>query len=225
MRNAIVKQTNSSHILFLDDDMVPSSTLLTNALELAHKEPDVVHQGIPYQVANSYNWLARTEGQLYKRGYETYIDSQDHVSLLDARLMLAPVLALRQTPFDESLVFGGGEGRELAKGLREKGVVLKLARDLGGAHLNRDTIASVIEQKLAHGRGRGYQLAHDGPGERGWAAYFAKYTKRHFVDPTISTIQGDLSAGELVYTLGTNSIFWAGVTEEMIKRSHFRIRR
>ncbi len=225
MRNSIIRQASSSHILFLDDDMVPSVDLLSSALRLAQKEPDIVHQGIPYRVANPYNWLAKTEGQLYKRGYESYIDSQDNVSLLDARLMLAPVLVLRQIPFDESLVFGGGEGRELAKSLMEKGVVLKLARNLGAAHLNRDTVRSVIEQKLAHGRGRGYQLIHDGSGEGGWASYVVKYTRRHFVDPAINTINGELTPGELAYTLGTNTLFWVGATGEMVRRLPFRFGR
>ncbi len=114
MRNAIIREATSTHLLFLDDDMVPGQNLLTSALELAVREPNIVHQGIPYRVANSHKWLARTEGRLYERGYSSYVDRDDNVTLLDARLMLVPVQTLRETPFDESLVFGGGEGRELA---------------------------------------------------------------------------------------------------------------
>lgn len=219
MRNAIIREATSTHILFLDDDMVPGQNLLESALQLAMREPKVVHQGIPYRVANSHNWLARTEGRLYERGYSSYVDKDDNVTLLDARLMLAPVQTLRETPFDESLVFGGGEGRELARSLREKGVVLRLTRELDAAHTNRDTIAALVEQKLAHGRGRGYQLMQDGPGKNGWLAYLASYGKRHFLEPVVNRAKGELDTGELIYVWGTNTIFWLGVLEQILCHS------
>lgn len=221
MRNAIIWAATSTHLLFLDDDMVPGQILLESALQLAAREPNVVYQGIPYRVANSHKWLARIEGRLYQRGYSSYVDKDDNVTLLDARLMLAPVQILRETPFDESLVYGGGEGRELARSLREKGVVLKLARELDAAHTNRDTIASLAEQKRAHGRGRGYQLMQDGPGDNGWLAYFATYAKRHFLEPAVNRAKGELDTGELIYVWGTNTVFWAGVFEQLI-RSNLR---
>lgn len=217
MRNAIIWEATSTHLLFLDDDMVPGQNLLASALELAGREPDIVHQGIPYRVANSHNWLARTEGRLYERGYKSYIDKDDNVSLLDARLMLVPVEILRETPFDESLVFGGGEGRELARSLREKGVVLRLARELDAAHINRDTITALVEQKHGHGRGRGYQLLQDGPGENGWLNYFASYARRHYLEPVVKRAKGDLDTGELIYVWGTNTVFWAGVFEQLVR--------
>ena len=217
MRNAIIWEATSTHLLFLDDDMVPGQNLLASALQLAAREPNVVHQGIPYRVANSHKWLARTEGSLYQRGYSSYVDKDDNVTLLDARLMLAPVQILRETPFDESSVYGGGEGRELARSLREKGVVLKLARELDAAHTNRDTIASLVEQKRAHGRGRGYQLMQDGPRKNGWLTYFAGYAKRHFLEPVVDRAKGDLDTGELIYVWGTNTVFWAGVFEQLVR--------
>lgn len=94
MRNAIIWEATSTHILFLDDDMVPGQNLLASAFQLAAREPNVVHQGIPYRVANSHKWLARIEGRLYQRGYSSYVDKDDNVTLLDARLMLAPVQIL-----------------------------------------------------------------------------------------------------------------------------------
>lgn len=217
MRNAIIWEATSTHILFLDDDMVPGRNLLVGALELAAQEPDIVHQGIPYRVANSHRWLARTEGSLYQRGYSSYVDKDDNVTLLDARLMLAPVQTLRETPFDESLVFGGGEGRELARSLREKGVVLRLARELDAAHINRDTISALVEQKRAHGRSRGYQLMQQGSGEDGWLAYFASYGKRHYLEPAVKRVKGELDTGELIYVWGTNTVFWAGVFEQLLR--------
>lgn len=69
---------------------------------------------------------------------------------------------------------------------------LRLARELDAGHINRDTIAGLVEQKRAHGRGRGYQLMQDGPGEDGWLAYFASYGKRHFLDPAVNTLKGSL---------------------------------
>lgn len=55
MRNAIVNRAQTSHILFLDDDMVPDPGLLNSALFLAGREPYTVHQGTPFLVANSDN--------------------------------------------------------------------------------------------------------------------------------------------------------------------------
>lgn len=217
MRNAIIWEAESSHLLFLDDDMVPGSDLLHHAIQLAEAEPGIVYQGIPYRVANSGSWLARTEGKLYERGYKKYINRDGNVSLLDARMMLAPVKLLRETPFDESLVFGGGEGRQLAECLREKGATLRLARGLDGAHINRDTIVGLVVQKLAHGKGRGYQLVQDGPGENGWLTYIDSYAKRHFVQPAVSRFKGELETGELLYIWGTNTIFWVGVLEEIVQ--------
>lgn len=217
MRNAIIWEATSTHLLFLDDDMVPEQNLLASALQLAAHEPNVVHQGIPYRVANSHNWFARTEGRLYEIGYSSYVDRHENVTLLDARLMLVPVQTLRETPFDESLVFGGGEGRQLARSLREKGIVLRLARELDAAHINRDTIAGLMEQKRAHGRGRGYQLMQDGPGKNGWLAYFATYAKRHFLEPVVDRAKGEIDTGELIYVWGTNTVFWAGVFEQIVR--------
>lgn len=217
MRNAIIWEAKSTHLLFLDDDMVPAPDLLNNALQLAGREPNVVFQGIPYRVANSHSWLARTEGSLYKRGYSSYVDRDDNVTLLDARLMLAPVQTLRETPFDESLVFGGGEGRELTKSLREKGAILRLARELDATHVNRDTITALVEQKHAHGRGRGYQLMQYGPGKNGWLAYFASYGRRHYLEPVVKRVKGDLDTGELIYVWGTNTVFWVGVFEQLVR--------
>lgn len=219
MRNAIIWAAESTHLLFLDDDMIPEQNLLSAALRLAKCEPDTVYQGLPYRVANYNNWLARAEGKLYERGYGRYVDEQGNVSLLDARLMLAPLEVLRKTPFDESLVFGGGEGRELAKALKEKGVALRLGQGLDAAHINRDTIRSVVEQKLAHGRGRGYQLLHDGPGEKSWLAYIGVYTRRHFLEPVFDKVRGKLDTEELFYIWGTNTIFWLGVIEQMVRSS------
>jgi hypothetical protein len=217
MRNAIIRETTSTHILFLDDDMVPGQDLLASALVLAACEPDVVHQGIPYRVTNSHSWLARTEGRLYERAYKRCIDGDDNVSILDARLMLASVETLRDTSFDESLVFGGGEGRELARSLTEKGVVLRLARELDAAHTNRDTMASLAEQKQAHGRGRGHELLKHGPGENGWLNYFASYAWRHYLEPAVKRTKGELDTEELIYVWGTNTVLWAGVFEYIVR--------
>lgn len=217
MRNAIVRSAQASHILFLDDDMVPDPDLLNNALCLIKLDPESVHQGIPYRVANPQSWLARAEGKLYEKGYRRYVDSEDNVTLLDARLILAPVHLLREVPFDESLVFGGGEGRELAKRLREKGVSLRLGRELDGAHINRDTIAALVAQKRAHGRGRGYMLLHEGPGEGGWSAYIKTYLNRHLITPAKDWNKGELDIKELMYVWGTYSVLWLGVIEEMMR--------
>lgn len=223
MRNAIIREATSTHILFLDDDMVPGQNLLASALVLAAHDPGAVHQGIPYRTANAHNWLARTEGRLYERGYRKYINEDDTVSLLDARLLLAPVETLKETPFDESLVFGSGDGSELARSLSEKGVVLRLARKLDAAHTNRDTVASLAEQKLTHGRGRAYELQKHGPGENGWLDYGATYAKRHYLEPAVRMINGEIGKEELLYIWGTNTILWAGVFEYMLRSYDLRL--
>jgi hypothetical protein len=219
MRNAIVRETTSTHILFLDDDMVPRQNLLASAMGLAATGPDIVYQGFPFRVANADNWFARNEGKLYERGYQKYVDEQNNVSLLDARLMLVPTEALRQTPFDESLVFGGGEGRELAKHLLEKGVVLQLTGELDAAHINRGTLAAAVQQKWAHGRARGQELVQHGPGERGWARYFASYAMRHYLGPALQATTGKLEAEELLYVWSSNTVLWTAAFEYMLRPS------
>lgn len=217
MRNLIVNSTQSSHLLFLDDDMVPDPDLLDNAFLIAASEPNVVHQGTPYLVANSDNWLARTEGKLYEKSFRRYLGKDKEVDLLDARVMLAPVEVLRETPFNESMVFGGGEGHELAIRLRERGIALRLAPDLSAAHINRETIAALIAQKRAHGRGRGYMLLQDGPGENGWSGYIKTYLHRHLKEPAINWTRGELDIKELMYVWGTYTVLWLGVLEEMAR--------
>ncbi len=217
MRNAIVREAKSTHLLFLDDDMVPEPDLLNNALLLAGRAPNTVHQGIPYHVANSHNWLARTEGKVYKKSFSRYLHDDNGVSLLDARIMLVPVEVLLKTPFDESMAAGGGEGHELARCLLERGIPLRLGAELLGAHINRDTIMSLIAQKRAHGRGRGYMLLQDGPGEGGWSDYIKTYLHRHLIEPAKDWKKGELDTGELIYVWGTYSALWMGVVEEMMR--------
>lgn len=219
MRNAIIQAATATHVLFLDDDMVPGQNLLGSALNLARREPDTVHQGIPYRVANADNWLARKEGLLYEKGYAKYINADDSVTLLDPRLLLAPVETLRQTPFDESLVFSAGEGSELARSLIERGTILRIARELDAAHINRDTIASLAAQKIAHGKGRGYELQQHGPGENGWLDYIRTYARRHYIDPALQTARGEMDPDELVYIWGTNTAMWAGVFDYLLHAS------
>ncbi len=219
MRNTIVREAVSTHILFLDDDMVPGQNLLSSALAVARREPDAVHQGIPYRVANHHNWLARTEGRLYEVGYQKYIDVDDNVTLLDPRLMLASTETLLETPFDESLVFSSGEGTELAISLMQRNVPLRLARELDAAHINRDTVASLASQKRNHGLGRGYELAKHGPGENGWLSYFADCANRHYVQAVVKRAKGEMNTGEMLYVWGTHTAFWAGVFEYMVRES------
>lgn len=155
MRNTIIRNTKSTHILFLDDDTVPDSLILEKALALMSHKPSYIYQGPPYLVANSTSWLARMEGKLYERGFKKYILAGNKVTLLDAKVLLSPTKILKESPFDDSLVFGGGEGRELAKCLMKRKLNLKLTPDLIARHINRDTILSLTLQKLSHGRVRG----------------------------------------------------------------------
>jgi hypothetical protein len=219
MRNAVIAASRARHILFLDDDMVPGENLLASALDLADQEPDVVHQGVPYRVANVYSWLARSEGKLYERGYKKYVEADGSVSMLDARLMLAPTEVLRDTPFNESLVLGAGEGRELAKDLIRKGVVLRLAKQLDAAHLNRDTLISLAKQKRAHGRSLGYLILSNGAGEDGWWRFYANYGKRHFIRPIVEAARGDMGIDEAIYAWGTNTVLWASAFEYMLRKA------
>lgn len=217
MRNAIVREARSTHLLFLDDDMVPEPDLLNNALQLVEHNPNTVHQGIPYLVANSHNWLARTEGKVYRKSFSRYLTDDNEVSLLDARLMLAPVEVLLEIPFNESMAAGGGEGHELARCIMERGIPLRLGTELKGGHINRDTITGLIAQKRAHGRGRGYMLLHEGPGEQGWLEYIKTYISRHLIEPAKDWKKGELDTGELMYVGGTYAVLWLGVIEEMMR--------
>lgn len=217
MRNAIVRLAHSSHILFLDDDTVPEPNLLEHAFSLSIPEPNAVYQGIPYHVANSHNWLARIEGKLYEKSFNRYLTGDNVVGLLDARLMLAPVKVLLERPFNESITFGGGEGHELARRLRESGVPLRLAPELLAAHINRETIIEVIAQKRVHGRGRGYMLSQDVPGENGWLEYIRNYFHRHLIGPVMDWRSGELNKKELVYVWGTYTVLWLGVLEEIVR--------
>ncbi len=217
MRNAIVREAQTTHLLFLDDDMVPEPDLLYHALQLAGREPNIVHQGIPYLVANSHNWLARTEGKVYQKSFSRYLTADNQVSLLDARLMLVPVDVLLKTPFNESMAAGGGEGHELARCLIEQGIPLRLGTELLGGHTNRETLMGLIAQKRAHGRGRGYMLLNEGPGEKGWIEYIKTYIGRHLLEPAKDWRKGELNTEELMYVWGTYSVHWLGVIEEIMQ--------
>ncbi len=74
-----------------------------------------------------------------------------------------------------------------------------------------------MEQKRAHGRGRGYQLIQDGPGKNGWLVYFAYYGKRHYLEPVVKRAKGELDTEELIYVWGTNTVIWVGVFEQLVR--------
>lgn len=174
-------------------------------------------QGVPYLVANSENWLAATEGKVYRRSFGRYVTPDNKVNLLDARLMLAPVAVLLETPFSESMAAGGGEGHALALALRDHGIQLRLGSELVGYHINRDTLSSLIAQKRAHGRGRGHMLVHDGPGNNGWFGYIKTYIGRHLIQPAKDWKKSELNTAELMYVWGTYAVLWSGVMEEMVR--------
>lgn len=220
MRNVIIKNANTTHILFLDDDMVPKANLLEQSYIISKNNPTTVYQGYPYRVANNNKWLARMEGKLYKKGYSSYVKG-DEVTLLDARILLAPLKIFQETPFDETMIFGGGEGRQLSETLKNKGIQLLLARNLGASHINRETVFDLFIQKRAHGRGRGHTLFTSGPGELGWQQYIKKYLTRHFKVPVVEWSNKEITLDELFYTLATNIVFWCGTIEELT-RSYLR---
>ncbi len=217
MRNALLDTIDSSHVLFLDDDMVPAPGLYDAASARARMAPEAVHQGPPYLVANPENWFARMEARLYAESYHAYV-SGDAVSILDARLLLAPTEALRRVRFDESFHYAG-EGRQLALALLQEGLPLLLAPELIAYHMNRDSLRGVCQQKRSHGWGRAHTLRTNGPGQGGWVGYFGKYMARHYLLPIKSFFTNGLTAEDVLYQYLTNTVFWMGVLEGMIRRS------
>lgn len=207
LRNAALEAVADGHVLFLDDDVIPSASLLHAAAELIRTSPSVVHQGPPFLTANDHKFLARLEGALYERSFASYVDPTGRVSLLDARILLAPREALARCPFDDTLAWGG-EGRDLAARMIASGVELRLAPSLQAKHLNRDTLPGLILQKRAHGFGRGAILRRNGPGHGGWGNYAKRYLNRHFWDPIRDAVLGRLSLSDATYTLVSNLLFW-----------------
>lgn len=219
LRNEIIHQATTGHILFMDDDMVPSSDLIQAALALIQKEPGTVYQGPPYLVANPKSWLARMEGRLYERGYNRYVASNGTVEMLDARLLLAPVSVLLTTPFDASLY--GGEGRDLAERLLAKGVTLLLAPELVGAHINRDSLGALVTQKRLHGNGRGQRYLRMSCRHEMVSTMKADLA-RHMLSPLKDMFTRRKRFAEVIYILGTNAAFWYGIMEVVIKNKRER---
>ena len=91
MRNAIINSIDDGYVLFLDDDIIPSSNLIEECLKMKSANPNSIIQGAPYLVYNSESWLARMEGHLYERGFKRYLQSDGTVAILDARVLLAPI--------------------------------------------------------------------------------------------------------------------------------------
>jgi len=217
MRNALIDAVDTSHVLFLDDDMVPAGDLYERAVDRARLEPAALHQGPPYLVANPQKWLARMEGRLYEETYASYVAGRA-VSLLDARLLLAPTAALRSVRFDESFRYAG-EGRQLATSLQEHGVSCVLAPDLVGYHINRATLRELCRQKRMHGWGRAHALRKNGPGASGWLGYAWRYAVRHYVVPVAELFRKEhVTVQDVAYRYLTNTVFWFGVVEAMMLR-------
>jgi hypothetical protein len=217
MRNAALDIVVSGHVLFLDDDVIPDPSLLKNAVDLIVKDPMTVYQGPPYHTANTESALARLEGKLYERGFASYVTENGNLSLLDARIMLAPRSVFDDCPFNDKLIWGG-EGRDLAERLLAKGHELKIAQTLRVKHINRSTLKELIDQKRAHGYGRGAQLRSDGFGKGGWTAYARRYYRRHFHEPLQNLFLGELPIQETMYTIMSNMLFWTFAIINYIKQ-------
>lgn len=224
MRNAIIDSLKTSHVLFLDDDVVPAPDLVEQAANLSNSFPDTVFQGPPYLAANPEHFLSRMESRLYERGFTTYTTSDGKVSILDARILLMPTSIARTHRFDASLVYGG-EGRDLARRLAENLVSMRIAPQLRVSHINRTSLIGLLKQKRVHGNGRGQHLRDHGPGAGGWGEYLIQYSRRHFLDPAISALLGRVPAHEAAYVLLTNAFFWICVLETAIVGTGGRDRR
>jgi hypothetical protein len=216
LRNAIIHGITGGHVLFLDDDVVPAVDIVEAARQLIAADPECVYQGPPYLVANPESWYARMEAKVYERGFSSYVRGHS-VTLLDARIMLAPHAILSREPFDASLVFGG-EGRELAVRLLGCGTELRLASTLTAHHQNRSSLLAVIRQKMMHGRGRGQDLAVNGPKPRSWLQYMRYYARRHFLNVVLDTMGGRMTMAEAAYHVLTNTVFWYGAVSQLICR-------
>lgn len=207
LRNAALSAVKSGYVLFLDDDVIPSPLLLSYAANLVSEAPETIHQGPPYLTANPKSIIARLEGSLYERAFSSYVDRSGRVSLLDARILLAPRAVFDYLLFDNALVWGG-EGKELAERMIAAGLDLRIAPTLRVSHLNRDTLRSLLEQKRTHGYGRGAMLRRDGPGQGGWKVYAWRYFRRHFTEPLLQAAAGDLPVADALYSVTINFIFW-----------------
>lgn len=207
MRNSILDHVKSDYVLFLDDDMIPSSDILIVCNELILQNPNCVFQGTPYNVYNSENWLARMEGKQYERIFSKKIKANNEIDHIDARILLAPVKLLREIRFDERLI-NGRDGHDLAERILKKNIRIYYAPNLTGRHFYRDKWKSVIKQKIRQGKGRGQILLSKKKSLSQWTTFLLKDFYGHFIKPILNTLLGRITFSDLAYILTTHMFYW-----------------
>lgn len=214
LRNSIIEHINTGHVLFLDDDVEVEPDIIYELIKCIKKCNKTVFQAPPYLTANVANWLARMEGEAYKKGFLSYVNGQS-VALLDARTLLAPINVMKSFKFDDELIFGG-EGRDLATRLLLNGINLEIADNIVSRHHNRETFKALYMQKITHGRGRGQDIKSNKIGVYNRVKYYCYYLDRHFVSLVSNYLRGKTTFEETIYSLIVNSFFWIGVFDQLL---------
>lgn len=60
-------------------------------------------------------------------------------------------------------------------------------------------------------------LFKNGPGKLSWSGYFGMYFCRHFKEPVTEWIRHECNTKEMFYILATNTVFWLGTLEEIVR--------
>ncbi len=211
MRNRAVDPVETPWVAFLDDDVEVDLRYYERLSALVEGPPQRVVQGVPYLCSNEHRLLARLESRNYQHGLASYRGPEDRLATLDARNLFIDTELIRHFRFDETLLFAG-EGQDLAVRLAAAGIPIGYDEELRVYHRNRESLAALVRQKYAHGRGRAQLLRKNGDVDL--RRYAARYVVRHFAEPVASMFTRRLKPSDAIYRVATNAVFWAGTLRE-----------
>ena len=157
VRNALASRASFETLLFLDDDVVPCSNLLSVAETLANEVSPLIVQGDPCASAYPDDVFSRIEEQLYRSRLKGKLYGSSCISYVDPRIYLVSRAIQKNFPFNETLL-NAGEGEDLSIRLILAGHEIKYCPDLIAYHLHRTSVRDVANQKWIHGKGKAERL-------------------------------------------------------------------
>lgn len=165
-RNALIERARGELLLFLDDDVTASPTLLARTAELARLHPDVAVFGGPNLTPPASTRFQRVQGAVLssivasgpiRRRY-----GRHPATVADERWFTLCNLAVRRSamlPFAVDLVCA--EENAVLAAMSRSGSRMLYDPGLVAYHERRSTWRSFAAQMLKYGRGRGQLLARD----------------------------------------------------------------
>ncbi|MFP4499274.1 MAG: glycosyltransferase family 2 protein, partial [Vulcanimicrobiota bacterium] len=147
-RNRGAELAHGKYILFLDDDMVPSPTLISGHMKVHREYPGSVVKG----------WVNHVEDLENIKGKKPEFTIKDYASafFLGGNGSLAKADFIKAGGFDEDFREYGWEDLELGFKLRNMGLVSRFSKEAVGFHYKtrwkKDELPGILKQARAKGR-------------------------------------------------------------------------